>query len=328
MPLVWALRALGHRARDARLRARPDGALLRARGARRDARSTSTGAARPRRSSCCSSACASASRACVIAGGYSPPFRELTAAEERARDRRDRRLAARRWCGSARASPSRSAGCSACAPACGRRCWSGVGAAFDFHAGLVPQAPRWMQRSGLEWVYRLAREPRRLWRRYARYNPAFVAAFARQYLRTTAAVSSARCGHRAPLTSRFAMAASSSTADVAVVGLGRVGLPLALSLRRPRPARRSAIDNDPARLGAVREGRMPFQETGAQELLERVHARRPRSTLSERVADAAARAPHRDHARHPLVLAHRDRHARHPLRARRPAGGARSPGTR
>ena len=59
----------------------------------------------------------------------------------------------------------------------------GVGAAFDFHAGLVSQAPPWMQRSGLEWTYRLSREPRRLWRRYARYNPRFVAGFARQYLR-------------------------------------------------------------------------------------------------------------------------------------------------
>jgi N-acetylglucosaminyldiphosphoundecaprenol N-acetyl-beta-D-mannosaminyltransferase len=59
----------------------------------------------------------------------------------------------------------------------------GVGAAFDFHAGLVSQAPAWMQRNGLEWLYRLLREPRRLWRRYARYNPLFVAAFARQYAR-------------------------------------------------------------------------------------------------------------------------------------------------
>jgi N-acetylglucosaminyldiphosphoundecaprenol N-acetyl-beta-D-mannosaminyltransferase len=50
----------------------------------------------------------------------------------------------------------------------------GVGAAFDIHAGLLPQAPRWMQRSGLEWLYRLGREPRRLWRRYLRNNPAFV----------------------------------------------------------------------------------------------------------------------------------------------------------
>jgi N-acetylglucosaminyldiphosphoundecaprenol N-acetyl-beta-D-mannosaminyltransferase len=58
-----------------------------------------------------------------------------------------------------------------------------VGAAFDFHAGLVAQAPPWIGNHGLEWVYRLAREPRRLWRRYARYNPRFVAGFARQYAR-------------------------------------------------------------------------------------------------------------------------------------------------
>ena len=57
----------------------------------------------------------------------------------------------------------------------------GVGAAFDFHAGLVRQAPPWMGRNGLEWVYRLSREPRRLWRRYARQNPRFVVAFAWQY---------------------------------------------------------------------------------------------------------------------------------------------------
>jgi N-acetylglucosaminyldiphosphoundecaprenol N-acetyl-beta-D-mannosaminyltransferase len=50
----------------------------------------------------------------------------------------------------------------------------GVGAAFDFHSGRVKQAPRWMQRSGLEWFYRLCREPRRLWRRYLRNNPRFV----------------------------------------------------------------------------------------------------------------------------------------------------------
>jgi N-acetylglucosaminyldiphosphoundecaprenol N-acetyl-beta-D-mannosaminyltransferase len=49
----------------------------------------------------------------------------------------------------------------------------GVGAAFDFLAGSKPQAPRWMQRSGLEWTFRLATEPRRLWRRYLRHNPRF-----------------------------------------------------------------------------------------------------------------------------------------------------------
>jgi N-acetylglucosaminyldiphosphoundecaprenol N-acetyl-beta-D-mannosaminyltransferase len=55
----------------------------------------------------------------------------------------------------------------------------GVGAAFDFHAGIVKQAPLWMQRHGLEWAYRLCREPRRLWRRYLRTNPAFVVGIVR-----------------------------------------------------------------------------------------------------------------------------------------------------
>jgi N-acetylglucosaminyldiphosphoundecaprenol N-acetyl-beta-D-mannosaminyltransferase len=50
----------------------------------------------------------------------------------------------------------------------------GVGAAFDFHAGRVSQAPRWMQRSGLEWFYRLCSEPRRLGRRYLVNNPLFL----------------------------------------------------------------------------------------------------------------------------------------------------------
>ena len=59
----------------------------------------------------------------------------------------------------------------------------GVGAAFDFHAGLIPQAPAWMQRIGLEWAFRLIQEPRRLWRRYLRYNPRFVAGFGAQLMR-------------------------------------------------------------------------------------------------------------------------------------------------
>lgn len=48
-----------------------------------------------------------------------------------------------------------------------------VGAAFAFHAGVLEQAPPWMQRRGLEWVFRLSREPRRLWKRYLTTNPTF-----------------------------------------------------------------------------------------------------------------------------------------------------------
>jgi N-acetylglucosaminyldiphosphoundecaprenol N-acetyl-beta-D-mannosaminyltransferase len=57
----------------------------------------------------------------------------------------------------------------------------GVGAAFDFLSGTVKQAPPWIQRAGLEWLFRLTREPRRLWRRYARYNPRFAIGFAREW---------------------------------------------------------------------------------------------------------------------------------------------------
>lgn len=59
----------------------------------------------------------------------------------------------------------------------------GVGAAFDFLAGSKRQAPRFLQRIGLEWAFRLVSEPRRLWRRYLRQNPRFLALFARQVAR-------------------------------------------------------------------------------------------------------------------------------------------------
>ena len=58
----------------------------------------------------------------------------------------------------------------------------GVGAAFDFLAGSKPQAPRWMMRNGLEWAFRLASEPRRLWARYLKHNPRFGALFLLQWM--------------------------------------------------------------------------------------------------------------------------------------------------
>lgn len=58
----------------------------------------------------------------------------------------------------------------------------GVGAAFDFHTGRVRQAPSVLQRLGLEWAFRLAMEPRRLWKRYMKHNPRFVVLFLRQLL--------------------------------------------------------------------------------------------------------------------------------------------------
>lgn len=59
----------------------------------------------------------------------------------------------------------------------------GVGAAFDYHAGTINRAPQWMQSAGLEWLHRLASEPRRLWRRYLTTNTAFIFGALRQLLR-------------------------------------------------------------------------------------------------------------------------------------------------
>jgi N-acetylglucosaminyldiphosphoundecaprenol N-acetyl-beta-D-mannosaminyltransferase len=117
-----------------------------------------------------------------IAGGHSPPFRALTPAEEdQVIAEIDGSGAAVVWVGIGQ--PKQELWMARMRPRLSAPLLVGVGAAFDFHAGLVPQAPPWMQRNGLEWTYRLYREPRRLWRRYARYNPRFVAGFARQYLR-------------------------------------------------------------------------------------------------------------------------------------------------
>lgn len=58
-----------------------------------------------------------------------------------------------------------------------------VGAAFDYHAGLLRRPPAWMQRAGLEWLWRLGLEPRRLWRRYLLLNPAYLTRLAAQTLR-------------------------------------------------------------------------------------------------------------------------------------------------
>ena len=117
-----------------------------------------------------------------IVGGYSPPFRALTADEEKGViDEINASGADVVWVGIG--VPKQEKWMRAARAQLDAPVLVGVGAAFDFHAGLVPQAPGWMQRLGLEWAFRLAHEPRRLWKRYAKYNPAFVVGFLRQYLR-------------------------------------------------------------------------------------------------------------------------------------------------
>jgi N-acetylglucosaminyldiphosphoundecaprenol N-acetyl-beta-D-mannosaminyltransferase len=117
-----------------------------------------------------------------IVGGYSPPFRDLSSEEEDAIvDEINATKADVVWIGVG--APKQEKWMAAMRPRLDAAVLVGVGAAFDFHAGLVPQAPEWMQSAGLEWLYRMAQEPRRLAPRYVRYNPRFVTGFARQYAR-------------------------------------------------------------------------------------------------------------------------------------------------
>lgn len=117
-----------------------------------------------------------------IAGTYSPPFRPLTEQEDA--EVVDMINAARPdivWVGLS--SPKQEYWMSAHKGRIDAAAMIGVGAAFDFHAGRQKRAPAWMQRSGLEWSYRLMSEPRRLWRRYLVMAPRFLMLLAREELR-------------------------------------------------------------------------------------------------------------------------------------------------
>ncbi len=117
--------------------------------------------------------------ALTVAGWLTPPFRELTAQED---EEVVASIDASRpdivWVGLS--TPKQERWMRAHVGRLTAPVLVGVGAAFDFHAGLKRQAPQWLQHSGLEWAFRLMTEPRRLWRRYLRNNPAFVWQIARQ----------------------------------------------------------------------------------------------------------------------------------------------------
>jgi N-acetylglucosaminyldiphosphoundecaprenol N-acetyl-beta-D-mannosaminyltransferase len=127
-----------------------------------------------------------------VAYRWSPPFRPLSAEEEARVTGELRRSGARvlfvglgtpkqeRWMADHRDLPM---------------VLVGVGAAFDFLSGRKRQAPRAVQGLGLEWLYRLAHEPRRLWRRYLYRNPRFVALFAAQLLRERQRTTATRKEH-------------------------------------------------------------------------------------------------------------------------------------
>lgn len=108
-----------------------------------------------------------------IVGTYTPPFRTLNDAEVADLTNRLDALAPDfMWIGLS--TPKQERFMAEYAGRLKAKVMLGVGAAFDMHSGRAKQAPRWIQRSGLEWLYRLVQEPRRLFRRYARNNPAFV----------------------------------------------------------------------------------------------------------------------------------------------------------
>lgn len=107
-----------------------------------------------------------------VAGCYSPPFRPLTDAEEIAvREMIESAKPDVLWVGLS--TPKQERWMYAHRHALSVPLLMGVGAAFDFHTGRVKQAPAWMQENGLEWLFRLVQEPRRLWRRYLIYGSQF-----------------------------------------------------------------------------------------------------------------------------------------------------------
>jgi N-acetylglucosaminyldiphosphoundecaprenol N-acetyl-beta-D-mannosaminyltransferase len=177
-PLVWAMNALGHR-----LEKRVYGPELMAQACARAADSGQRFYLYGGRSQPALFQLADTLRrrypGIRIVGGYSPPHRPLTQEERDAvADEINGASPDVVWVGIG--VPKQEKWMAEMRPRLEAPVLVGVGAAFDFHAGLVPQAPSWLQDAGLEWAYRLYREPRRLWRRYLRYNPRFVRAFGHQ----------------------------------------------------------------------------------------------------------------------------------------------------
>jgi len=117
----------------------------------------------------------------TVAGTYTPPFRPLNDDEQRALEAH---VAAVQphffWVGVS--TPKQEKFMAEQLPRLDCAMMLGVGAAFDFHSGRKPQAPLWMRRAGLEWLYRLLSEPRRLAGRYLRNNTRFIWLLARERL--------------------------------------------------------------------------------------------------------------------------------------------------
>ncbi len=109
-----------------------------------------------------------------IVGTYTPPFRPLNSSEEDELAGHRPRRQTRYLLGWTKHSQTGALHGRNILTGSTLRLMVGVGAAFDIHAGLLPDAPPWMKNCGLQWLYRLLKEPRRLWRRYLSNNPRFL----------------------------------------------------------------------------------------------------------------------------------------------------------
>jgi N-acetylglucosaminyldiphosphoundecaprenol N-acetyl-beta-D-mannosaminyltransferase len=108
-----------------------------------------------------------------IVGTYTPPFRELNREEERRLIQRVRKLKPDIiWIGIS--TPKQERFMHRYLPALDTTLMFGVGAAYDFHTGRIKDSPQWVKTIGMQWFHRLLQDPRRLWRRYLRNNPAFL----------------------------------------------------------------------------------------------------------------------------------------------------------
>jgi N-acetylglucosaminyldiphosphoundecaprenol N-acetyl-beta-D-mannosaminyltransferase len=180
-PLVWALRALGH-ARATRVYGPDLMAHFCARAARSGTPMYLYGGRSQEALRLLEERLRERFAGLEIVGGFSPPFRDLTAEEEaRVIEEIDSSGAEVVWVGTGQ--PKQEKWMAHMRGRLSTPLLVGVGAAFDFHAGLISQAPKWMQRNALERTYRLSRAPRRLWRHYPNRNPRFISGFLRQYAR-------------------------------------------------------------------------------------------------------------------------------------------------
>ncbi|WAJ27961.1 WecB/TagA/CpsF family glycosyltransferase [Antarcticirhabdus aurantiaca] len=180
MPLVWALRGHGHR-HCGRVYGPDLMADLIDRGRERGLKHFLYGAT-PATLQRLEARLAERYPGVEIAGSWSPPFRPLSAGEDASVAKRiDASGADIVWVGLG--TPKQELWMARMRERLRAPMLVGVGAAFDFHAGTLRQAPRFVQRSGFEWAFRLACEPRRLWRRYAVTVPAFIGLNLAQMLR-------------------------------------------------------------------------------------------------------------------------------------------------